>query len=601
MTRRARAPACAALVLAALAACEGKKDEPAVGPAPRAAAPAATQAAPWFVDVSKEAGFTAINHTAMPDRKDWVGSVVGGGVIVLDYDQDGLMDLVVVDGTMLDEKGRLSYSDDARTRVYHNDGNMRFTDVTAKSGVDLKGFGVGGASCDYDGDGWPDFYVCGWGCNRLYHNRGDGTFEDVTDKAGVRGAPDDFSTCCCWGDVDGDGVPDLYVSNYLDQKRVIEERNAKRLPTRDTLYHGMLVFPGPRTLPAQKHRLYLGNGDGTFRDVTDTNLGPQNPPRYGFQAVMTDIDNSGKLDIYVADDGVANFLWINDGHGHFVDQAFESGTAVDSVGRPQSSMGVDVADVNRDGWLDIAVTNFALEYNILYLNRTGTTGRRAFDDAAYRYGLAQPCRDRVSWGCKLLDYDNDGELDFFAACGHVYGDLPDFEQHAESSWKQRCVLLHGRGAPDYGFSDVTDAAGPAFAQKRVWRGAAFADFDNDGDLDVFVTALNDRPALLRNDVGQKNDFLVFRLVGKGKLRDPCGARVTVRLADGRPRMEELHHGCSFAGDNDPRLFFGLGREDFAKRVDVRWPDGETQTFTDVAARNFYVVEQGVKTLRKDKR
>jgi hypothetical protein len=583
----------------ALAACDARPESP---PASTSAPPSAAPAAPAFpfVDVAKEAGLTATNHTGIPNQKDWVASAVGGGAIVLDYDQDGLMDLVVVDGTMLTEKGQFEYDDAWRTRVYHNDGGMRFTDVTAKSGVDVKGFGVGGASCDYDGDGWPDFYLCGWGCNRLFHNRGDGTFEDVTDKAGVRGAPDDFSTGCCWGDVNGDGIPDLYVANYVDQAEVVRDFAAHNRPPRVGLYHGLPVYPGPRGSPAQKHRLYFGNGDGTFREVTDTNLGKQDPLRYGFQPVMTDVDNDGDLDIYVANDGVANFLWINDGHGVFVDQALESGTALDSVGRGQSSMGVDVADVNRDGWLDIAVTNFALEYNILYLNRTGDVKRRCFADAAYPYGVAQPCYDRVSWGVKLLDYDNDGELDFFAACGHVYGDIEGFEKQAHSSWRQRCLLLRGKGPPAYGFVDVTDASGPAFADKRVWRGAVFADFDNDGDLDVFMTALNDRPALLRNDVGDKNNFLVFRLVGKGKLRDPCGARVTVWLADGRPRMEELHHGISFCSDNDPRLFFGLGAEKSAKRVEVRWPDGSTQSFENVAARRFYLVEQGKPRLTREK-
>jgi hypothetical protein len=601
-----------ACVVGCLAACDAPAPPPtdAAPPrAPTAAAPSTKTVAPIgapsgatvFVDVAKEAGLTAANHTGIPDQKDWIASGIGGGAIVLDYDQDGLMDLVVVDGTMLTEKGDLEYDDAWRTRVYHNDGGLKFTDVTAKSGVDVKGFGVGGASCDYDGDGWPDFYLCGWGCNRLFHNRGDGTFEDVTDKAGVRGAPDDFSTGCCWGDVNGDGIPDLYVANYLDQRAFIEDCRRKNAPARSAKYHGARVYVGPWGLAAQKDRLYLGNGDGTFREVTDTNLGPQKPPRFGFQPVMTDVDDDGDLDIYVANDNGPNTLWINDGRGKFVDRCVEAGCAFDADLEQQASMGVDAADFNRDGRIDLFVTNLDFDHNTLYVNLTGGSKTAAFADLSGQYGVAQPSYMRVSWGTRFLDYDGDGELDLFVACGHVYGEADGFTKTTGASYRQRCLLLHGKGPPSYGFADVSDASGPALSVARVWRGAAFADFDNDGDLDVFVTALNDVPALLRNDVGNKNAFLVFRLIGKGKLRDPCGARVTVWLADGRPHMEELHHGASFCCDNDPRLFFGLGAETSAKRVDIRWPNGETQSFTDVAARKFYVVTQGKNELVEDKR
>jgi hypothetical protein len=597
---RAAAFAVSAAACLAVAACDAKPPGPPPA-APVAPAAAAAPALPVFVDVAKEAGLVAVNHTGRSGEKDWVATAMGGGAIVLDYDQDGRMDIVFVDGTMLTSDGKVEYDDEWRTRVFHNDGGMKFTDVTKKCGVDIKAFGIGGASCDYDADGFPDFYVCCWGRNYLMRNRGDGTFEDVTDKAGVRGDDRDFSTACCWGDVNGDGIQDLYVVNYVDQRRVIDENVANHVPRRNDRWNGYEVYMGPRGLPGQTDRLYLGNGDGTFRDVTATNLQPEWPPRYGFQAVMTDIDNDGDLDIYVPNDGQANLLWINDGHGKFVEQAFESGVAVDDEGKENSSMGVDVADPNRDGWLDIFVTNFAYEHSVLYINGTGRTGRRSFTDRSAAYGIVNPSSRQIAWGTKLLDYDNDGNLDLFMACGHVYGELEGMEQKTGSTYKEKCLLLRGDGVPGHPFEDVSATSGPALQESRVWRGAAFADFDDDGDLDVFVTALNDPCALFRNDGGNRNNFLVLRLVGKGGMRDPSGARVTVYLADGKPHLEELHHGISFCGDNDPRFFFGLGAETAAARVEVRWPGGETQTFEHVAGRTAYVLEQGKTKLRKDVR
>jgi hypothetical protein len=318
---------------------------------------------------------------------------------------------------------------------------------------------------------------------------------------------------------------------------------------------------------------------------------------------MTDLDNDGDLDIYVPNDTQDNLLFVNDGHGNFKEQGQETGIARDYDGMGQASMGVDVADVNRDGWLDVMVTNFSHDHNTLYVNQTGKNKVLSFRDASNAYNISSPGYTRLSWGTRLWDFDNDGNLDLFIACGHVYGEIDNFQALTGSTYKQRCLLFRGRPGPKYGFDDVTDAAGAALQVKRVWRGAAFADFDNDGDLDVFVSALNDKHALFRNDGGNRANFLAFRLVGKGPSRDPSGARVTVYLQDGLPRVEELHHGASFCNDNDPRFFFGLGAETVAKKVEIRWPGEKTpsQTFENVAARKFWLVEQGVKELREDKR
>ena len=598
----------AAALAAALAACGAHAPEPAgAGPAggsrpagPPAAVP--SPGLPVFVDVAQEAGLAVVNHSGAPGTKEWIASANGGGAIVLDYDCDGRMDLVVVDGTMLTTEGELQFDDAWRTRLFHNDGAMRFTDVTKQAGIDIRAFGFGGASCDYDGDGWPDFYVCCWGRNFLMRNRGDGTFEDATAKAGVGGDPREWSSACAFGDLDGDGVADLYVANYLDQRAVIDEIRGKgRVGGRWANWRGVKVYVGPTGLPGQEDRLYFGNGDGTFRDVTRTDLGPQDPPRYGYQPVMTDLDGDGHLDVYVANDAQPNLLWMNDGHGRFTDRAVEAGVAFDFDGRQQASMGVDAADFDRDGWIDLVVTNLDFDHNTLYVNQTGRTRRISFRDVSGAHGLSAPSYRRVSWGTRLFDYDGDGELDFFAACGHVYGEVDGFEATTGASYRQSCLLQHNTGAPRFQLEDVTDRSGPAFAQRRVWRGAAFADFDDDGDLDVFVTALNDRAALFRNDGGNGNGFLAVRLVGRRPLTDAAGARVTVTLADGRSRMEELHHGASFACDNDPRLFFGLASAGAAKSVEVRWPNGEKQTFADVAGRRFYVLEQGAAALREDRR
>jgi hypothetical protein len=613
---RARPKAAGRLLLLLAGGCAGCGDDPTApqaptdgpaAPGPAAAAPAKPSVPlPVFVDVAESAGVAVENHTGKPREKDWIVSGMGGGTIVLDYDQDGRMDLVVVDGTMLTAEGELQYDDQWRTRVFHNDGGMKFTDVTAKSGVDLKAFGFGGASCDYDADGFPDFYVCCWGRSYLYRNRGDGTFEEVAEKRGVAGDERDMSTSCCWGDVNGDGFHDLYVANYVDQWKVIRDMKRDGKPGRSAIWRGFHVYVGPTGLPGQKDRLYFGQEDGTFREVTATNLEgePDDPMRagYGFQPIMSDLDNDGDLDIYVPNDTQNNYLYVNDGKGKFVDRGVESGAAVDFDAKPQASMGVDAADIDRDGWLDLFLTHFSHDHNTLYVNQTGRARLISFQDESNKFNVTRPSQHRLSWGTRMWDYDNDRDLDLFVACGHVYGEIDRFEKETGSSYKQRCLLQRSRGAAKgHSLEDVTDQGGPAFELKRVWRGSAFGDFDDDGDQDVYVTALNDKAALFRNDGGNRNNFLVFRLVGKGRQRDPSGARVTVFLADGKPRMEELHHGASFCNDNDPRLFFGLGPETAAKRVDVRWPGGETQSFENVAGRKFWVIEQGKSGLREDRR
>ena len=574
--------------------------EPAAPPSP---APAALEILPAFRDVADEAGFVAVNHTGMPDQKDWIVSAMGGGVIALDYDSDGDIDVVVVDGTMLTPAGVLEFDDAWRTRLFRNDGAagapMRFIDVTATSGIDLEAFGIGGAACDYDADGHPDFFVACWGPSHLFRNRGDGTFEDVTAKAGVAGDARDMSTACAWGDVDGDGVHDLYVATHVDQRAYIEEQNAAGKGPRITDTRGFQVAGGPLGLVAQRDRLYLGRGDGTFREVTDANLADQKA-RHGFQPVMTDVDNDGDLDIFVANDLDPNHLWVNDGRGVFRDRAVLAGCGAKTGMVEQAGMGADAGDVNRDGWIDLALTAFSSDQNTVFVNRTGRTHVLTFSDQSQALGVAAPSFHRTSWGVQFADYDNDGWLDHVSACGHIYGEIEGFSASIQSPYRQRCQILHNAGPPTWKFVETTGRAGPAFEIERVWRGAAFGDFDDDGDTDIYVAALNDRAAILRNDGGNRNAFLRFRLTGKAGLRDPSGARVVLTMPDGRKHMSELHHGAAFLSDNDPRLTFGCGQLATISKVEIFWPGvKEPQTFTDVPTRKAYLVEQGKDELRPD--
>ncbi|MHC5115304.1 MAG: FG-GAP repeat domain-containing protein, partial [Planctomycetota bacterium] len=547
----------AVLALAPLAGCGENgdaSDDPGGAPGGEvsteeggAVGPAAGGSLPQWQEVSHLTGITAMNHSGKPAQKDWIVSGMGGGTIAFDYDVDGDMDLLIVDGTMLTEDGVLEYSDEMRTRLFRNDGGMKFTEVTKEAGIDIRAFGFGGACCDYDADGFQDVFVATWGRNYLLRNKGDGTFEDVTAAAGVLGEESDMSTSCAWGDVNGDGIHDLYVANYIDQWAFIEHCKKNGLVGRHCQWRGFKVYCGPPGLEPQPDRLYFGRADGTFEEVTETHLVDQKL-RYAFTPVMTDIDNDGDLDIYVANDTMRNTLWVNDGEGRFRDWGLESGTALNGDVKEQAGMGVDAADLNRDGLMDLFVTNFSHDFNTLYINNTRRADSPLFRDASHTHQVSRLSYERLCWGTKLFDMDCDTDLDMFVACGHVYGEIDNFAQETGTSYKQKALLLRNGGPPRMRFEDVTEASGPALQIERVWRGATFADFDDDGDIDVFLTALNDKPAMFRNDRQDDNRFLRFRLTGKGTQRDPSGARVYVTLPGNIRMLDELHHGDSFCGD-----------------------------------------------------
>ncbi len=584
-----RGPLAALALLALLAACgDAPSPAPSPGPVSRTGEPTG------FVDRTEDAGLTFVNHTGKASRKDFIVEAKGGGSLVLDYDRDGDMDIYVIDGNTyeVDSEGNVvsrTTTPEARNRLLRNDGNWRFTDVTAAAGVGDPSYGFGGGVGDFDNDGWPDMYVCNWGPNVLYRNRGDGTFEDVTAKAGVAGADSYYSTCACFFDADRDGDLDLYVANYNDIGAYI--RFCRGIG-RNAIWREMPVYAGPLGIPGVPDLFFRNNGDGTFRDETATALrGQEN--YYSFTAVSGDFDDDGDLDLYVANDVCKNHLWVNDGTGRFDDRASAAGVATDSANTEQAGMGNETEDYDQDGWLDLWVTNFAYDKNTLYHNLTDTVGDLYFEDVTERTGISTEDFIKVCWGNRLADFNLDGYLDAFVVAGHVYEEIDKFQDRERTSYRQLPSLYYGEGPPGFTFRHVThEVGGEGLKIPKVGRGASFADFDNDGDIDVYIAALNDRPLLLENRLPREGNFLVLDLEGKTGDRDAIGARATVVVGDRIRQLMQKRLSGSFISVNDPRLFWGVGKADRVDRLTVRWLDGSTQEFRDVAANRFYRLVQG---------
>jgi len=592
-----------AFIAFVLAAC-GKASPPAPAPPPPAAVPAVAPPAAArspiavrFQDLHEETtGFGPVNHTGIPNDKQWIAEAMGGGVLLLDYDLDGDLDVLFVDGNVVARDP----IPEARTRLYRNDGGMKFTDVTEESGIDVRGVGYGGAAADYDGDGDPDVFIGVLGKNHLLRNEGNGTFRDVAAEAGVEGGERDMSTACCFADFDGDGRLDLYVSNYVDMMAVIEEFRRIGRGGHDCDWRGFKVYCGPMGLPYQKDRLYLSNGPDaktgtfTFRDATD-HLKDQ-VPRPSFQAVAADYDQDGDMDVYVAADTEPNSLWVNDGKGNFRDDGMQAGCAYSATVQAQAGMGVDVSDFNHDGRLDITVTNFSHDYNTVYENRSkprksGKGLVPVFEDVSVRTGVNAATYIRLCWGAHFADYDNDGDRDLFYAAGHVYGEIDNFA-NTGTSYRQKNLLLENLGGTDPRFGNVSDEAGPGFQVQEVHRGSAAGDLDDDGDIDFVVTVLNGKAYVLRNDGGNAGAWIRLSLRG-GKPLDPAGALVKVEADGMLPQWEVAKRGDSFICSSDPRFLFGLGKAAKASKVTVTWPSGATGVFTDLAAGAHWLLEEGV--------
>ncbi len=531
-----------------------------------------TDSAPaWqFSDVTESAGLIARTVSGTPAKKFLV-ETMGGGVCVLDYDRDGHPDLYFANGLSQPGGG----PGDRGDYLFRNGGDGRFQETTAQAGLEGLHWGMGCVSADFDSDGFPDLYVTNYGDNQLFRNQGDGTFQDVTATAGVNDSG--WSTGAAFGDYDRDGDLDLYVANYVE----FDFENPGGDP-RFCSYRGATVACGPRGLPGAHDSLFRNDGNGKFADVSESSGIRKAGKQYGFQAVWTDFDNDGDPDIFVANDSTPNFLWQNNGDGTFSDVALLSGVAYNQEGRAQANMGVDVGDLDGDGWMDIYSTNFSDDYNVLYRN----SGKSYLQDATFRARLAQVTFRFLGFGSLIADFDNDGRPDLFAANGHIY---PEVEKYGlGSTYRQANQLFHHLENGE--FEEIGERLGPGLALVKSTRGAALLDYDRDGDWDLALSNLDDRADLLRNDLTPRPNYLQIRFRGRQSNRDGIGARVKVEIG-GTRQLQELHAGSSFLGNSEPILHFGLGTHEKVDVLTVTWPNGKVQTFRDVAANQSLTIDE----------
>lgn len=519
-----------------------------------------------FVDVTKQAGLDTFHHRSGTPEKATILEMPGSGVALLDYDNDGWLDIYLLNGsTFAALKGK---EPAPRAMLLHNNHDGTFTDVTDKARVANERWGFGVAVGDYDNDGWPDIYVANYGKNRLFHNNHDGTFSDVAEKAGV--ALGGWSTGPTWGDYDHDGALDLFVPGYVKFDAEHPPVGGQGgIPLSACQYRGVnFSMCGPRGLPGESDHLFHNNGDGTFTDVS-RKAGVDDPQGYyGLASVFVDVDDDGWLDLAVANDSVPRYLYHNLRNGTFEDASYLSGFALTNEGLAQASMGIAVGDYNRDGKLDFCLTTFSDDYKTLYRN----DGEINFSDVTYRAGLGAPTIPFLGWGTGFLDYDNDGLLDIFFANGHVY---PAVDQRDwGTTWAQRPQLF--RNLNGMKFEEVPPATGSGLGVVIAARGAAFGDLFNDGHIDVVLNTIDSAPVLLRNVVKNNNHWIAFKLVGGAKSpRDAVGAKAFVTAAGTRQRGD-VFSGGSYASSSDQRLHFGLGTAAKIDKVEIYWPGGKKE-------------------------
>jgi hypothetical protein len=532
-----------------------------------------------FVEAAARAGLTEPIVYGGIDKKQYIIETNGCGVAFFDYDNDGWMDLLLLNGTRLEgfPKGK-----EPTVKLYHNNRNGSFTDATNGSGLTRTGWASSVTVGDYDNDGYEDLFITYWGQNVLYHNDGKGRFTDVTAKAGLATKGTRWGSGCAFVDYDRDGKLDLFVANYLifDPASVPEPGKGP-----NCLWKGVPVNCGPKGLPTDTNLMYHNNGDGTFTDVSQASGIGKVQNRYAMTAVVTDYDNDGWPDLYVACDSTASILYRNNGDGTFKDVALETGSAYSEDGQPQAGMGVAVADYNGDGFADIFKTHFADDLPALYKN----TGRGFFEDASRAAGFEHT--RYIQWGTGLVDLNNDGWPDVFTVTGNVY---PEVEKVFKEYPHRSPRLIYGN-LGNGRFKEITAACGPGAQEVHSSRGCAFGDYDNDGDMDVLIMNMNEPPSLLRNEYNSNhrgaNNWLTLKLIGTKSNRSAIGAKVRLKTG-GRWQTQEVTSQSSYYSYNDPRLHFGLGESNRAEQIEIRWPNGQTEVIKEIVANQIVTIKEG---------
>jgi len=534
-----------------------------------------------FVDVGRAAGLNAKTIYGGEHKNKYLLETTGCGVAFYDYDNDGWLDIFLVNGWRLEG---FPSGEEPTSHLFKNNRDGTFTDVTVKAGLVHHGWGQGVCIGDYDNDGHDDLFVSYFGKNVLYHNNGDGTFTDVTDKAGVGGNGKRWNTGCAFVDYDRDGKLDLFVANYID----LDLATAPVPESGPCLYKGVMVACGPPGLKGGKNILFRNNGDGTFTDVSELSGILSANGTYGLGVLTGDFDNDGWPDIYVANDSAPSALYHNKKDGKFEDIAIEAGCALSPDGKPQAGMGVSAADYDLDGNLDIVKTNFAGDTPSLYHN----VGAGNFEDTTFAAGLGAHTQ-YLGWGCGFFDFDNDGWADILICNGHVY---PEVEQlKTEAGYAQHKLLY--RNLRNGRFEEVTELAGQGITAAVAARGCAFGDFDNDGDIDVVVNTVNGLPQLLRCDSTSGNNWIKLKLIGTKSNRSGIGARVSCTATfpgESKPhrQIDEVRSGGGYFSQSDLRIHFGLGKAQKVDVIEVRWPSGQVDTVKDIASNQLVTVKEG---------
>ena len=540
-----------------------------------------------LVNVARESGITHQTTFGDERRNRYLLETTGCGIAFVDYDGDGWQDVFQVNGTRLDgapggQSPSDSPSDSPSNRLYRNKGDGTFEDVTLKTGVTRTGWGQSVCAGDYDNDGDTDLFVSYFGVNALYRNNGDGTFTDVAKQAGVAVNRTRWGSGSAFLDYDRDGKLDLFVASYID----LDLKTAPLPETGPCLYKGVLVACGPPGLPGGVNMLFHNNGDGTFADVSEKSGIAKSQGTYGLGVLVADFNNDGWPDIYVANDSAPAALYRNNKDGTYTDIGVESGCAFSVDGKPQAGMGVSAGDYDRDGWLDIFKTNFSGDTSTLYRNVTGSVGETSFEDMTFQAGIGKNTK-WLGWGCGFVDFDNNAWLDIFLVNGHVY---PEVEKlTTEAGYAQRKVLYRNLGNGN--FSDVSDQVGGAVTEPLAARGSAFADFDNDGDVDVVINPVNDAPELLRVDGAGTNNWVKIKTIGTQSNWSGIGARVICNT-EGVTQIDEVRSGGSYCSQNDLRIHFGVGGATRISSIEVRWPSGKVDKLSDAPINRLLVVKEG---------